>query len=172
MPKELKKKNNLWKIVVTSKIPETVNGSIQEKKQQKLLTTMKAKECCTTDTDDHISIKNYLINKGSYSDNNNINNNNSNITNVSSNNYEMNINNIGCKINDDKSDNNNNLNIQNNISNNIDNNYDSSIKDNNMITKVKNRKSKKVAVLLTLILKARKSISLITLAEKISVTIT
>ena len=84
----------------------------------------------------------------------------------------MNINNIGCKINDDKSDNNNNLNIQNNISNNIDNNYDSSIKDNNMITKVKNRKSKKVAVLLTLILKARKSISLITLAEKISVTIT
>ena len=43
-------KNNLLKIVVTSKPAEAVDGSIQEQKHQKPLAKTKEKECCIIDT--------------------------------------------------------------------------------------------------------------------------
>ena len=78
-------KSYLLKIVVTLNTTEAVEGCIQEKKQQKHLTTMKEKECCTTDSDGNASINNHIINKkGSDSNNNDINyNHNKKINNVS-----------------------------------------------------------------------------------------
>ena len=136
-----KGKNNLLKIAVASQIPKAVEGPIQEKKQQKPLTTSKEKECCTIDTDGNASINTHLItNKGSNNDNNKNNNNDiNNISNVN-NNKSMNINNNGCKINENKSDNNNNLDNENNISNNIDNKYSNNIEDNNSDNKIKGHK--------------------------------
>ena len=136
-----KGKNNLLKIAVASQIPKAVEGPIQEKKQQKPLTTSKEKECCTIDTDGNASINTHLItNKGSNNDNNKNNNNDiNNISNVN-NNKNMNINNNGCKINDNKSGNNNNLDNESNISNNIDNKYSNNIEDNNSDNKIKGHK--------------------------------
>ena len=71
---EPREKSNLLKIMVKSTFPETVDGFVQEQKQQNSLITTKEKEYCTTDTDDNTSINNHTINnKGSHKNNNNIN---------------------------------------------------------------------------------------------------
>ena len=108
---ELREKNILLKIIVTSKFPEAVDGFIQEKKQLKALIATKEKECCIIDTDgknDNININN--VNRSE----------------------EMKIN---CKINENKNNNYNNLDIEKIISNDIDSKYDSNINDNNIDNK-------------------------------------
>ena len=108
---ELREKNILLKIIVTSKFPEAVDGFIQEKKQLKALIATKEKECCIIDTDgknDSININNVNCSE------------------------EMKIN---CKINDNKNNNYNNLDIEKIISNDIDSKYDSNINDNNIDNK-------------------------------------
>ena len=58
---EPREKSNLLKIMVKSTFPETVDGFVQEQKQQNSLITTKEKEYCTTDTDDNTSINNHTI---------------------------------------------------------------------------------------------------------------
>ena len=106
-----KGKGNLLKTVVTSKTVKNVDGSIQEKETAKSFYNNEREKRFMTDTDDNVSINSHVINKkGS-----NSNNGNNNINSVN-NCKEMNIDNNGCKINDNKSDNSNNLDTKNNIS--------------------------------------------------------
>ena len=106
-----KGKGNLLKMVVTSKTVKNVDGSIQEKETAKSFYNNEREKRFVTDTDDNVSINNHVINKkGS-----NSNNGNNNINSVN-NCKEMNIDNNGCKINDNKSDDSNNLDTKNNIS--------------------------------------------------------
>lgn len=106
-----KGKGNLLKMVVTSKTIKNVDGSIQEKETAKSFYNNEREKRFMTDTDDNVIINNHVINKkGS-----NSNNGNNNINSVNSC-KEMNIDNNVCKINDNKSDNSNNLDTKNNIS--------------------------------------------------------
>ena len=167
---ELREKSNLLKIIVTTKIPEAVDGFIQKKKLQKTLITTKEKVCCITDTEDNTSVNNNTINnKESNSNDDYI-----NINNVHCN-KKMKINNNGCKINDNKYDNYNNLDIEKIISNNIDSKYDSNVKDNNIDNKSEGHTIMAAAATptsLTSIRIARKSTSTVMMAAKTSTTIT
>ena len=168
---EPREKSNLLKIMVKSTFPETVDGFVQEQKQQNSLITTKEKEYCTTDTDDNTSINNHTINnKGSHKNNNNI-----NIKSVKWS-KAMKINNDGFKIKDNKNDNYNNLDIKKIIINNIDSKYDSNIKDNNIDNKNEghtiSRNSCGLSTnTLTLITIARKSPSTVMMVAKTSTAI-
>ena len=91
-----------------------------------------------TDTDDNVSINSHVINKkGS-----NSNNGNNNINSVN-NCKEMNIDNNGCKINDNKSDDSNNLDTKNNISKIITSITNTAATTITLITKVRDKKQYK-----------------------------
>ena len=89
----------------------------------------------------------------------------------------MNINKNGCKINSNKSDNNNNFDIESSISNNFNNKYYSNIKGNNVYNKVRDTNSAKMPVVptpvsVTSLTKTRKSTSTVMMVVKASATIT
>ena len=133
-----KGKGNLLKMVVTSKTVKNVDGSIQEKETAKSFYNNEREKRFMTDTDDNVSINSHVINKkGS-----NSNNGNNNINSVN-NCKEMNIDNNGCKINDNKSDDSNNLDTKNNISKIITSITNTAATTITLITKVRDKKQYK-----------------------------